>query len=424
MRRQGDVPRDKTCGDGLTANALRRLEQLGLRRDDLLAADAAPVRDTVLVSPSGRHVVLPMPDGGEHAAVVTRSSLDAALVAHARRCGVELREDCEISRFEMRADGVQADDIWASHVIAADGHWSPVRRMIEPTAPADLGEWHAVRQYFECVAEARLVVAFERDLLPGYAWLFPLAGGARERRLRRAALPGTIGQGAQSTVAGPARSSGVAEHARPFGAPVRTGARLADPDALLGRALRNGRVLFAGDAAGVVDPMTGEGIAQALETGMLAAESIASGRDYARLVHRTLGRDLRFSHALQALLRRDWERAPRSAPPDCTPWTRRNFARWIWEDYPRALVLTPDRWRRGAFSAAGAWPARTPERADAAEPRMAERRSHVMAEGKAEVAIDRSPDDIWKLVREFGDLDQWMPGVERAPSTAMSARSA
>jgi len=35
-----------------------------------------------------------------------------------------------------------------------------------------------------------------------------------------------------------------------------------------------------------------------------------------------------------------------------------------------------------------------------------------MADGKAEVTIDRSPDDVWKLVREFGSLNEWMPGVE------------
>jgi carbon monoxide dehydrogenase subunit G len=35
-----------------------------------------------------------------------------------------------------------------------------------------------------------------------------------------------------------------------------------------------------------------------------------------------------------------------------------------------------------------------------------------MAEGNAEVSIDRSPDDVWKFVREFGGLDTWMPGVE------------
>ena len=35
-----------------------------------------------------------------------------------------------------------------------------------------------------------------------------------------------------------------------------------------------------------------------------------------------------------------------------------------------------------------------------------------MAEGKAEITIDRSPDEVWKLVREFGGLETWMPGVE------------
>ncbi len=35
-----------------------------------------------------------------------------------------------------------------------------------------------------------------------------------------------------------------------------------------------------------------------------------------------------------------------------------------------------------------------------------------MAEGKAEASIERSPDDVWKLLREFGGLETWMPGVE------------
>src|SRR6185503_3691603 len=35
-----------------------------------------------------------------------------------------------------------------------------------------------------------------------------------------------------------------------------------------------------------------------------------------------------------------------------------------------------------------------------------------MASGKAEISIDRSPDDVWKLLREFGGLAEWMPGVE------------
>jgi carbon monoxide dehydrogenase subunit G len=35
-----------------------------------------------------------------------------------------------------------------------------------------------------------------------------------------------------------------------------------------------------------------------------------------------------------------------------------------------------------------------------------------MASGHAEVSIDRSPDDVWKLLRDFGGIAEWMPGVE------------
>ena len=150
--------------------------------------------------------------------------------------------------------------------------------------------------------------------------------------------------------------------------------------------------------------MTGEGIAQAIETGMLAAEAIATGADYRRLVHRALGRDLRFAQFLQRVLRHPLGARAAIGAADLTPWTRRNFARWMWEDYPRALLGTPDRWRRGAFSAPGCvGPDTRPHR-----------RMHdvAMAEGKAEVTIDRSPDEVWKLFREFGGLETWMPGVE------------
>jgi flavin-dependent dehydrogenase len=130
-----------------------------------------------------------------------------------------------------------------------------------------------------------------------------------------------------------------------------------DPDRLA-----NGRVLFVGDAAGVVDPLTGEGIAQAIESGGLAAEAVAGGSDpavvaarYRRSVSRALGRDLRFASMLQHLLRTPLGARAAIAAAGLTPWTRRNFARWMFEDYPRALLGTPDRWRRGAFSAPGAY---------------------------------------------------------------------
>ena len=55
-------------------------------------------------------------------------------------------------------------------------HRDAVRRALRSTPP-DLGTWHAFRQYFTGVHEDRLWVLFEEDLLPGYAWVFPLPDG-------------------------------------------------------------------------------------------------------------------------------------------------------------------------------------------------------------------------------------------------------
>jgi menaquinone-9 beta-reductase len=352
-------PRDKTCGDGLTAGALRLLEQLGVSAADLDATEPAFVRETVLVSPSGRRARLPMPTDGAHAAVVCRRALDAALVGVARRSGVDIREGCAVDALKQDQEVVQltlADGsvLDASFVIAADGHWSAVRRAVEPDAPHDLGEWHAVRQYFDGVDDHRLWVIFERDLLPGYAWVFPLPGGranvgygvlrsdGRSGRELKDLWPDLLARPLVRDVLGP--------HAQPC-EPVRAWPIPARYDR---NRLARGRVLFAGDAAGVVDPMTGEGIAQAIETGMLAAEAIATGADYRRLVHRAVGRDLRFANLLQSILRRPLGARAAIRAADLTPWTRRNFARWMWEDYPRAILTTPDRWRRGALTAPGA----------------------------------------------------------------------
>ena len=62
-------------------------------------------------------------------------------------------------------------------MVAADGHYSTARRLLAPHDPPVRGEWSAFRQYFTGVDDPRLWVLFERDLLPGYAWVFPLPGG-------------------------------------------------------------------------------------------------------------------------------------------------------------------------------------------------------------------------------------------------------
>ncbi len=76
----------------------------------------------------------------------------------------------------MFADGLEIE---ARYVVAADGMWSPVRKSTGANEPGYLGEWHGFRQYARNVtgpASKQLYVWFEPDLVPGYAWSFPLPG--------------------------------------------------------------------------------------------------------------------------------------------------------------------------------------------------------------------------------------------------------
>jgi geranylgeranyl reductase family protein len=369
-------PRDKICGDGLTAGALRLLEDLGL--DPATVPSWQRVDDVVVVSPSGRQATFPLPRGaGTYAAVARRTELDAALLDVARAAGVRVLEGHAVTGVEERADRVELsveglDPVQARYVVAADGMWSPVRKLLGVATPGYLGEWHAFRQYFTHVgpqAARDLFVWFEPDLLPGYAWSFPLPGGranvgfgiqrddvGREGRVGRvqemkALWPELLARPHIRAVLGP--------DARPE-SPHRAWPIPARIDDVV---LHTARTLFVGDAAAATDPMTGEGIGQALLTGILAAEAIEAGgtdaaavtRRYERTVRDALVADHRMSMFLiRALRHRKGARAAVRIA-GATDWTRRNFARWLFEDYPRAVAVTPRRWRRGMWSGPGAY---------------------------------------------------------------------
>jgi geranylgeranyl reductase family protein len=357
-------PRDKTCGDGLTADALRRLEALGLAMADVEGFTS--VTDVVVRSPSGRVVELPLPSNGLYAAVAPRASLDAALFDLAGRKGADLRAGAALERLDEIDGGVRAhladgSAVTASYLVAADGVYSTVRKLVAPAPEAYLGEWHAFRQYFTGVDDQRLWVVFERDLLPGYAWVFPLGDGRANVGFGLPRRPGVSVRPMAAVWRDLPQRPALREV---LGDAVAEGTHRAWPiPADLGRApLSAGRVLFTGDAAGATDPMTGEGIAQALVTGTLAAEAVAAGGDpadvarrYAEAVERHLGPDLRFAARLGQILRSPLGARAAVRAAGLSGWTRRQFARWLFEDYPRALVLTPSRWRRGAMSAPGAY---------------------------------------------------------------------
>ena len=363
-------PRDKCCGDGLTTLALRELEALGF--DPASVPNWCTVDAAWLRSPSGREVRVPLPsaDGAEagiFAATAPRRELDAALLGLATGSGARPALGHALADLRRQADAIEVDlsgygTVRTRYVVAADGMWSPTRKLLGLGEDGYLGEWSAFRQYARHVtgpAAERLYVWFEADLLPGYAWSFPLPGGrvnlgfgvlrddprhghrsGRDMRalwedlLRRPHVVDALG-------------SGFELEDRHTAWPIPAGIDRA--------VLAHDRVLFVGDAAMATDTMTGEGIGQALLTGRLAAEAIlhagglepaVAGSAYERHVRQHLVADHRMSVALSKVLAQELGARGAIRVLAATPWTRRNFARWMFEDEPRAVVLTPSRWHR------------------------------------------------------------------------------
>jgi geranylgeranyl reductase family protein len=365
-------PRDKCCGDGLTTLGLRELDGLGLDPADVEGwydVDAAYLR-----SPSGREVRVPLPATGRYAAVAPRVSLDAALVDLARAAGAMVLDGHAFTALDashpehVDVDVERIGTVRARYVVAADGMWSPVRKAVGAGVPGYRGEWHAFRQYARHVtgpAAERLIVWFEPDLLPGYAWSFPLPGNRVNIGF------GVLRDGERKVrdMAGLWRDLLARPHVvDALGATFELEGRHTAwpiPARIDDIALTHGRVLFVGDAAAATDVMTGEGIGQALLTGRLAAEAIdaagALAPDAARAIYEhqvadELFADHRMSKRLGAVLAS--ERGARGAirvVAASGDWGKRNFARWMFEDEPRAIATTPRRWHRGMLHRPGAY---------------------------------------------------------------------
>jgi geranylgeranyl reductase family protein len=373
---KAQFPRDKCCGDGLTAEALRLLEALGL--DPAAVSSWQAVDDVVVRSPSGRISTFPLPRGeGEFAAVARRTDLDNALIDLARAAGVKVLDGHALTDAHQQHDRVVVEvdgigELHAHYAVGADGMWSPLRKAVGAATSGYLGEWHAFRQYFTGVGpQARqLWVWFEPDLLPGYAWCFPLSDGRanvgfgiqrsdlhRGGRVDRVqamkdAWPELLARPHIASVLGPVARPEAPHRAWPIPACVDS------------TPITFGRVLFAGDAARASDPLTGEGIAQALLTGVLAGEAMngAGPSDPARTaatyeanVRDALFADQRMSRLLVHAVRHRRGASAGLRLASLTPWAARSFGRWLFEGYPRALVATPRRWHVGMFTTPGAY---------------------------------------------------------------------
>lgn len=277
---RADFPRDKVCGDWLTPMALAELARLGLDAAALDGRLAEPVmiRQTELVAPSGARSLWALETPGR---CIPRMQLDGWIRDQAVAAG------CRFERRNVRQIDRHAPE-WQDfdHLIDARG------ASAGPTNAVGLRSyWTVPRQSALAERAGRVALITDRQQSRGYGWIFPVEASADTLRFN-VGIGLWKGRELQTASATAFFERFIASHpvareiaAQALAGDQGTGKRAGFPlnlGSTRAQVVREG-VLLIGDAAGLADPLTGDGIGNALCSGRLLAQVIdqAQGTDSA-----------------------------------------------------------------------------------------------------------------------------------------------
>ena len=260
-------PRDKPCGGGLTGRALKHLP-----------CDVGPVVEhvvdrMVVRAGYGGKVARSSPD--PLIMMTQRRRLDLHLAEQAADAGADFRDGTQVDELEIGDRGVSArvdgSKVRAAYLVGADGANGVVARhaglgggIVHGVALEGDVRWETLpREPYDATAWVELGV-----VSGGYGWVFPkgdhanlgVGGWMSEGPLLRTHLDRL----AQAHGVEPSALESVRGHRLPMRE--------------LGAPAARGRVLLVGDAAGLVDPLSGDGMYEAFVSAKLAAEAVLAGR--------------------------------------------------------------------------------------------------------------------------------------------------
>jgi len=332
-------PRDKVCGDACSSKALLVIERASPEWLRELLQDGEqymPSWGMSFTAANGKKVNIPfkpkeMREGAAPGFTVPRLVFDNFIFNRIKSAHSTVHQGASIQsikrekgKIKLRMNYAGTDhEICCKIIVGCDGDKSIVRRKFFDYENAKRSDAVGLRAYFEGVSgmqdDGLLEVHFLQEMLPGYFWIFPLPGGranvgvgilsetVRKKKIKlREQMLHAIAH--NPGLAPRFKDAKLIDKVQGWGLPLATSKLTLSTD----------NVLLAGDAASLVDPFSGEGIGNAMYSGMLAAHAIKEALDagnfsaaflrehYDVVVNKRLGEEFRISSKLQQFCRYPW----------------------------------------------------------------------------------------------------------------------
>lgn len=322
-------PRDKICGDALSPDVIQQLGWIAPSLAERFEQSTIkqPIKGLRVFSPSNKRLKLEFKVKKlELGYVVSRIDLDALLVEEVKDCpSITIMEGTEVKSISRQSEGLfLVETNKGSHhaklIIGADGNHSLVAK--ELAGRREIDRKHhcaALRQYYKGVewpeGDSHIELHFIDEVLPGYLWVFPMTEGRANVGIgmlsddvskRKINLKGVLAEQLKNhpKLSERFKNAESLESVKGYGIPI--GSRR--------YSLSGDGYLLAGDSACLVDPLTGEGIANAIRSGRYAGKFAAMAlemgnlsadflKSYDKKIYGLVGDELRLSRFIQRRFR-------------------------------------------------------------------------------------------------------------------------